>query len=76
MTKKETTKAISPKMNGALRLLLLPNEKWTEDQANQTLQALIEEGKIEEFEPGKYRPTQKLSVEEALKDKRKEDIIE
>ena len=27
-----------------------------EDQAEQTLQALIEEGKLIEFEPGKYKP--------------------
>ncbi|MDQ3969036.1 MAG: hypothetical protein M3275_11660 [Thermoproteota archaeon] len=39
-----------------VRLLLLPNEHWTEDQAEQTLQALVEEGKIIEFEQGKYRP--------------------
>ena len=40
-----------------VRLLLLPNEHWTEDQAEQTLQALVEEGKIVEFEQGKYKPT-------------------
>jgi hypothetical protein len=32
------------------------NLHWSEDEAEQTLRALIEEGKlIEEFEPGKYR---------------------
>jgi hypothetical protein len=40
---------------------IAPNLHWSEDDAEQTFQALIEEGKIIEFQPGKYRPTQKLS---------------
>jgi hypothetical protein len=44
-----------------VRLLFLPNEKWTEDQAEQTLHALLQDGKIRELEPGKYQPTEKLS---------------
>jgi hypothetical protein len=38
-------------------LIMRPNEHWTEDQAEQTLQALIEEGKVVEFEPGRFKPT-------------------
>lgn len=40
------------------RLMFLPNEHWTEDQAEQTFQQLIEEGKLVETEPRtkKYKP--------------------
>ena len=38
-------------------LIMRPNEHWTEDQAEQTLQALIEEGKVVEFEQGRFKPT-------------------
>ena len=41
-----------------VRLLLLPNEHWTEDEAEQTLQELVEEGNVIEIEPvgsGRYR---------------------
>jgi hypothetical protein len=40
-----------------VRLLLLPNEHFTEDQAEQTLQQLLQEGKVVEFEATKYKPT-------------------
>jgi hypothetical protein len=40
------------------RLMFLPNEYWTEDQAEQTLQALIEEGEVTEIESGKYKPVE------------------
>jgi hypothetical protein len=39
------------------RMMFLPNQHWTEDEAEQTLYALIEEGRIEEFEPGRFKPT-------------------
>jgi hypothetical protein len=44
-------------------LMLLPRQDplyCDEDQADQTLQGLIDDSMIEEFEPGKYRPTEKL----------------
>jgi hypothetical protein len=41
-----------------VRLLLLPNERLTEDEAEQTLYALLEEGIITEFEPEKYKKPQ------------------
>ena len=42
---------------------MLSNQHWTEDEVEQTFYALLEEVKIQEIkgEPGKYRPTQKLS---------------
>lgn len=40
-------------------LQMRPNEKWTEDEAEQTLYALLEEGKLTEFEPGKYKNQRK-----------------
>ena len=38
---------------------MLPNEHWTDNEAEQTLYALLEEGKIREIEgkPGMYEPT-------------------
>jgi hypothetical protein len=38
---------------------MIPNERWTENEAEQTLYALLEEGKIQEIEPGtgKFEPT-------------------
>ena len=36
------------------RLMFLPNDHWTQDQAEQTLQALIDERKIVEFQRGKF----------------------
>jgi hypothetical protein len=33
------------------------NEHWTEDEIEQTLQQLLQEGKIREVEIGKYKPT-------------------
>ncbi len=41
---------------------MAPNLHWTEDQAEQTFQALIQEHKVVEFEPGKYRPTEKGDI--------------
>jgi hypothetical protein len=38
-------------------LQMLPNERWTEDESEQTLYQLLQEGKIRELEPGKYEPT-------------------
>lgn len=35
---------------------MIPNERWTENEAEQTLYALLEEGKIQEIEPGRYSP--------------------
>jgi hypothetical protein len=35
-------------------LVMLPNEKWTEDEAEQTFCALVTEGKLVEIEPGKF----------------------
>jgi hypothetical protein len=35
-------------------LIMLPNEKWTEDEAEQTFYALVAEGKLVEVEPGKF----------------------
>ncbi len=39
---------------------MIPNEQWTSDQVEQTLQAFVEEGKVIEFESGKFKPTEKL----------------
>lgn len=47
-----------------LKFILEPRQSryhCSEDQAEQMLQALIEDGMIEEFKPRRYRPTQKLS---------------
>jgi hypothetical protein len=40
-----------------VRLLLLPNERWTEDQAEQTFYQLLQEGKLTEIEQGRFKPT-------------------
>jgi hypothetical protein len=37
-------------------LVMRPNEGWTEDQAEQKLYALVEEGKLTEFEEGRFKP--------------------
>jgi hypothetical protein len=43
-------------------LVMLPNENWTEVEAEQTLCKLLQEGKLEEIESEKFKPsTQKLS---------------
>ena len=43
-------------------LVMLPNEGWTEVQAEQTLYRLLQEGKLEKIESDKFKPsTQKLS---------------
>lgn len=47
---------------------MLPNEHWTEDEAEQTLHALLQEGKIEEIGgekgpgSGKFKPTERSSM--------------
>jgi hypothetical protein len=38
-----------------------PNLYWSEADAEQTFRQLIQEGKLVEFEPGKFTPTEKLS---------------
>ena len=38
-------------------LIMRPNEGWTEDEAEQTLYALVQEGKLSEFEQGRFKPT-------------------
>jgi DNA replicative helicase MCM subunit Mcm2 (Cdc46/Mcm family) len=38
-------------------LQMLPNERRTEDESEQTLYQLLQEGKIRELEPGKYQTT-------------------
>jgi hypothetical protein len=38
-------------------LVMRPNEHWSEDQAEQTLYALVEEGKLTEFEEARFKPT-------------------
>jgi hypothetical protein len=43
-------------------LVMLPNENWTEVQAEQTLCKLLQEGKLKEIESEKFKPsTQRLS---------------
>jgi hypothetical protein len=37
-------------------LIMLPNEGWTENEAEQTLQSLINEGKITQIEEGRFKP--------------------
>ncbi len=39
-----------------------PNLHWTEDKAEEAFNEMIRDGRLEEFEPDRYRPTQKLSV--------------
>ena len=51
-----TNKGYFTKDDFIFTLLMLPNQHWTEDQAEQTLYALLEEGKLQEIEPGKYKP--------------------
>jgi aerobic-type carbon monoxide dehydrogenase small subunit (CoxS/CutS family) len=36
--------------------MMRPNEHWTDDEIEQTLQQLVQENKIREIEPGKYKP--------------------
>lgn len=50
------------------RLMFLPVQDlchMDEDKAMQTLYQLIEEGKVVEFEPGRYKPAEKLSESDA-----------
>jgi hypothetical protein len=35
---------------------MLPNERWTDNEIEQTLHALLQEGKVQEMEPGKFKP--------------------
>jgi hypothetical protein len=35
-----------------------PNLHWSEAEAEQTFYALVEEGKLIEIEPGKYKPVE------------------
>ena len=39
-------------------LLILPNQHWTIDQAEQALYVLVKEGELQEIEPWRYNPTQ------------------
>jgi hypothetical protein len=41
---------------------MLPNSKWNYDKAKDVLEQLLQEGKLQEIEPGKYKPN-----EESLK---------
>jgi hypothetical protein len=45
-------KGYSTKDDFVYNLIMRPNEQWTEDQAEQTLDQLLKEGKIEEMEEG------------------------
>lgn len=50
--------------------MTLPNQHHyhcNEYEAEQLLQGLIDDGMIIEFEPGKYKPTEKLSESEVFK---------
>ncbi|HEX2472356.1 MAG TPA: hypothetical protein VHJ59_06365, partial [Nitrososphaera sp.] len=38
-------------------LIMRPNEHWTEGQAEQTLYQLLQESKVTELEPGKFKPS-------------------
>jgi hypothetical protein len=60
VAKKEPTEAIAVEMTLSLGQRE-PNLHWSETKTEQTFDALIEEGKLEEFESTKYQPTQKLS---------------
>lgn len=40
-------------------LQLLPNTHWTYDEAEQILHRLLQEDRLQEIEPGKFRPEQK-----------------
>jgi hypothetical protein len=37
-------------------LLMLSNQHWTIDQAEQALYVLVKEGELQEIEPERYRP--------------------
>jgi hypothetical protein len=37
-------------------LLILPNQHWTIDQAEQALYVLVKEGELQEIEPWRYKP--------------------
>jgi hypothetical protein len=41
-----------------------PNERWTEDEIEQTLEQLLREGKIVELEGGRYEPVESLRSED------------
>jgi hypothetical protein len=52
----EITRDILPNLT-VFRCQLWPNIHWTEDEAQQRLYALVQEGKLTEIEPGRYAPT-------------------
>jgi hypothetical protein len=60
LDKEGNNKGYFTKDEWTVRHLLVPNEKWTEDKAEQTLYALVQEGKLTEIEPGRFKPTEKL----------------
>jgi len=43
---------------------MVPNLHWTEDQAEQTLYQLLQEGKVLKLGDDKYQPTEKLNLGE------------
>jgi hypothetical protein len=40
--------------------MMLPNTDWNEDKTKELIAQLLQEGKLEEIEPGKkFKPTEK-----------------
>jgi hypothetical protein len=40
--------------------MMLPNTDWNEDKTKELIDQLLQEGKLEEIEPGKkFKPTEK-----------------
>jgi hypothetical protein len=40
--------------------VMRPNEDWTESRAEKELQSLVQEGVLEEFEPGRYNSRRRI----------------
>lgn len=44
----------------AFHLMILPNTDWNGDKTNKLIDQLLQEGKLEQIEPGKkFKPTEK-----------------
>ncbi|HEX6281561.1 MAG TPA: hypothetical protein VFZ67_04985, partial [Nitrososphaera sp.] len=41
----------------AFWLMTLPNEHWTEDSTKELINKWLQDGKLVEIQPGKYKPT-------------------
>jgi hypothetical protein len=52
-------------------LLILPNQHWTIDQAEQALYVLVKEGELQKIEPWRYNPIHHKNNEDDNNDKKR-----